>query len=138
MLSKLLITKIFQSTLPRVERQHYLKYHQHSLHFNPRSREWSDFSQPSAKNVTLHFNPRSREWSDGCIFYLLHCRRSDFNPRSREWSDSGCKKILSALWNFNPRSREWSDRRLRSPALCCLRFQSTLPRVERRLICSRV
>ena len=57
---------------------------------------------------------------------------SDFNPRSHERSDDSYNPLVTGTYDFNPRSHERSD-------LCgCLlnrpyiRFQSTLPREERR------
>ena len=76
---------VFQSTLPRRERQISICSHQPFQHFNPRSREGSDhgihtFSQLSTISIHApamgatrackspadqqHFNPRSREGSD--------------------------------------------------------------------------
>ena len=55
-----------------------------------------------------------------------------FNPRSHERSDDSYNPLVTGTYDFNPRSHERSD-------LCgCLlnrpyiRFQSTLPREERR------
>ena len=36
-----------------------------TTHFNPRSREGSDFILQSLASLYIHFNPRSREGSDG-------------------------------------------------------------------------
>ena len=58
-------TRIFQSTLPRRERQNTLKTKFQQVDFNPRSREGSDAEQLTLKIVNLiNFNPRSREGSD--------------------------------------------------------------------------
>ena len=34
------------------------------MHFNPRSREGSDFERSFKVGIHIHFNPRSREGSD--------------------------------------------------------------------------
>ena len=105
--------------------------------------------------IEIHFNPRSREGSDYYCGDELYAGE-DFNPRSREGSD-GIKKVAKQLEaDFNPRSREGSDQgetgakgdkgiSIHAPAkgatvlqLVVLRlnsvFQSTLPRRERRQI----
>ena len=56
----------------------------------------------------------------------------DFNPRSREGSDNMYKMVLYDVFNFNPRSREGSDGAYRPYKRRNSRFQSTLPRRERR------
>ena len=57
---------------------------------------------------------------------------SNFNPRSHERSDKSERRINHGTINFNPRSHERSDRMHRSPKRIRKRFQSTLPREERR------
>ncbi len=81
----------------------------HCGNFNPRSREGSDFSLSNGCPIASYFNPRSREGSDEDQIVVpgLH---EDFNPRSREGSDD--KSIPITKFNF--------------------KFQSTLPRGERR------
>mgnify|MGYP001091672120 CR=1 FL=1 len=80
---------LFQSTLPRRERRIYKIGYGFRYDFNPRSREGSDvYTAPSNANGRNHFNPRSREGSDRGL-----------------WS------YRSHIWNFNPRSREGSDQR---------------------------
>ena len=56
----------------------------------------------------------------------------NFNPRSREGSDCLVTQVCEDCANFNPRSREGSD--LMYSLLCAswMKFQSTLPRRERR------
>ena len=81
----------FQSTLPRGERRYSATHSDtvyvisihapargatlsdretvtESQHFNPRSREGSDWLLPARANCRTDFNPRSREGSDGNIF----------------------------------------------------------------------
>ena len=81
------IALVFQSTLPRRERlcRHCLRGGVDS-HFNPRSREGSDFLEIGITEDKVYFNPRSREGSD---YTGPHQggREHDFNPRSREGSD---------------------------------------------------
>ena len=79
--------EIFQSTLPRGERQ-----------------------PPGSDDDGLerNFNPRSREGSDQ-IFHTLCGFCGNFNPRSREGSDCMCRIRRFYLVHFNPRSREGSD-----------------------------
>ena len=102
-----------------------------SKHFNPRSREGSDFTIIITIYFFINFNPRSREGSDS-IYKILQFFQSDFNPRSREGSDCqenyqnfAKKEFQSTLPRrerqhfplcpsvhshyFNPRSREGSD-----------------------------
>ncbi len=55
---------VFQSTLPRRERPLALPLYPNLPHFNPRSREGSDETQPFAVTLPPYFNPRSREGSD--------------------------------------------------------------------------
>ena len=56
--------EIFQSTLPRGERQHRLGGACSCHNFNPRSREGSDFNVYIKIIYHFYFNPRSREGSD--------------------------------------------------------------------------
>ena len=100
----------FQSTLPRGERPCKNDLHSEHLYFNPRSCEGSDFCRLNNDFQFVNFNPRSREGSDAVpLISSLH------SP------------------NFNPRSREGSDMLLRHFSNQRLRFQSTLPRGERRV-----
>ena len=55
-----------------------------------------------------------------------------FNPRSREGSDYPSRKASGGHANFNPRSREGSDGSEKRELSNNERFQSTLPRGERR------
>ena len=100
----------FQSALPRRER-----------HFTPLddTGQYKISIRAPAKGATgLRVKSRHRE--------------KDFNPRSREGSDcNGCCKIRSNLY-FNPRSREGSDVKIIQPNCSSFKFQSALPRRERR------
>ena len=124
----------FQSTLPRGERHSRHPATCPFLDFNPRSREGSDGPLHCDCTAVHNFNPRSREGSDqtqasGPVFL------SDFNPRSREGSDMGGRDVALPLRNIS----------IHAPARGAThihlilskinpRFQSTLPRGERRLM----
>ena len=103
-----------------------------------------------------YFNPRSREGSDPTAVFLLHFPSisihapargatagitatqnlsQDFNPRSREGSDTVCSPFVISSQYFNPRSREGSDiQPTRNKRETADKFQSTLPRGERRAL----
>ena len=57
---------------------------------------------------------------------------TDFNPRSREGSDTMSKKLSKKPIDFNPRSREGSDPEGVYVYVIPKKFQSALPRGERR------
>ena len=147
--------ELFQSTLPRRERlapQEPLSFL--LCHFNPRSREGSDPTFAVHNTRIKNFNPRSREGSDvngGVIFSLEGAFQSTLPRRERRIvaSDSKSATIISihapakgatsprysflpGLSYFNPRSREGSDAFPYCPFPIKKRFQSTLPRRERR------
>ena len=78
-------------------------------HFNPRSREGSDFERYGAGSQNTGFQsslPRGerRRGDTG-----LSCGHSYFNPRSREGSDREVSSTSTLHSYFNPRSREGSD-----------------------------
>ena len=120
----------FQSTLPRRERPQENAPACPPAHFNPRSREGSDFGRLSIKQTLTNFNPHSREGSDNArVWYKITykifqstlprrgrpphrsgaCWGGHFNPRSREGSDATEPATSAPPFNFNPRSREGSD-----------------------------
>ena len=120
----------FQSTLPRRERHRLHLIKRSDMNFNPRSREGSDVAALAICDANTNFNPRSREGSDGKYLYGIR-RQHHFNPRSREGSD----KLVFAVTNPSnisihapAKGATWS----RQSGLICWRFQSTLPRRERR------
>ena len=101
--------RIFQSTLPRRERQ------------------YKAFLKCNAPAISIHA-PAKGATEKMCMDSQ---RSTNFNPRSREGSDAACHIRQKCSQYFNPRSREGSDR---SGNLCpcyCPVFQSTLPRRER-------
>ena len=148
-----LFTHSFQSTLPRRERRYIHVVGMRSLHFNPRSREGSDLSDMATsisispfqstlprrerQSRNLHpasianFNPRSREGSDEEI----KCEECDFYISIHAPAKGATLGQLFLFWghtDFNPRSREGSDLCEGHYFLPVRKFQSTLPRRERR------
>ena len=99
---------LFQSTLPRRERQKSHITIFSGKYFNPRSREGSDYFKRIIASRNLDFNPRSREGSDGDIANYLHgikIFQSTLPRRERHSQPFPSSYILY----FNPRSREGSD-----------------------------
>ena len=106
------------------------------LSFNPRSRAGSDSTTSVSvckSNLFQSTLPRG-ERRRSCRMSQL--RKRSFNPRSRAGSDTvdTVQFYLSQL-SFNPRSRAGSDT-YHQPFLLCAKFQSTLPRGERRSVVS--
>ena len=104
-----LLSLIFQSTLPREERPY-----------------WS----PLIETLGIFQSTLPREErpdSLNLFFYVL----SDFNPRSHERSDGFYVACLIFGADFNPRSHERSDCFRICNKAHSLLFQSTLPREER-------
>ena len=124
-------TQRFQSTLPRGERRHRASTGLCDENFNPRSHEGSDVKRIYSCVDFANFNPRSHEGSDPCRSQEEVPRMVYFNPRSHEGSDEDehitpeqAHKFQSTL----PRG----ERRLSASVLSySLIFQSTLPRGER-------
>ena len=147
------IITIFQSTLPRGERQntaddaeslYFISIHAPAwgatfysdagfcnLQFQstlPRG-ERPETPVTSATSIT-NFNPRSRVGSD-FMYRLLHQPSKNFNPRSRVGSDcispvNGRKRTISI------HAPAWGATKVPCPDLLQSIFQSTLPRGERR------
>ena len=101
---------LFQSTLPRGER-----------HGNA-----DDFQR--LISISIHAPARGATVSVGA----LSTSPRNFNPRSREGSDSVLRPRSGKSDYFNPRSREGSDVCTMVAEASSARFQSTLPRGERR------
>ena len=122
--------------------------------FNPRSREGSDNIAETGNISRRYFNPRSREGSDSYsvgkyianrIFQSTLPRRERLCVYSFRQNDC-CISIhapakgatnhwiqnINQCWDFNPRSREGSDGHWSGGCVEHGRFQSTLPRRERR------
>ena len=146
--------QIFQSTLPRVERQlSILAYSfpcQISIHAP------ASGATVTSVNIKLSFNISIHAPASGATVNILkqNPNKVYFNPRSREWSDfTGLLKIISffLFQSTLPRVERHYYKTyhlnvvrisIHAPAsgatannLCCplpdLPFQSTLPRVER-------
>ena len=99
---------IFQSTLPRGERQRWGIIRNAPANFNPRSHEGSDQCRLLPCYTSCDFNPRSHEGSDVIEFRHIH-KSTDFNPRSHEGSDGVIRELTALRIHFNPRSHEGSD-----------------------------
>ena len=125
-----IVSRGFQSTLPRGERRSSEPPYRRLPYFNPRSHEGSDCDCDTKLGIYCNFNPRSHEGSDTvrtstCALSILfqstlprgerHSNivafaiRYDFNPRSHEGSDAPAPTTTSPAPNFNPRSHEGSD-----------------------------
>ena len=124
-----------------------------SGYFNPRSREGSDWRDQKwwnyviisirapAKGATAIVAAGILVWKfQSALPRRERLNRSRqyrwmylyFNPRSREGSDLFNISLFWHIPNFNPRSREGSDYRHCRLQMRLYRFQSALPRRERR------
>ena len=99
---------IFQSTLPRRERRALIRH----------------------LNLFRHFNPRSREGSDWLLWFFFRFSVISIHAPAKGATKKIIYQFPVSLY-FNPRSREGSDSA--GPLLVCVSsvFQSTLPRRER-------
>ena len=146
--------KIFQSTLPRGERQDPWREKILRRYFNPRSREGSDacnWDEFTTAKISIHAPARGATADltlayNTCIISIhapargatvTHCnlRRitAHFNPRSREGSDCDCRhlrQLLAAFQSTLPRGERHTTSK---PKTSSAIFQSTLPRGERRI-----
>ena len=125
-------------------------------YFNPRSRVGSDVD-PLSLFLQSHISIHAPAWgatlvgcpSDHCRHISIHApawgatgrRRSNeaygqnFNPRSRVGSDFHRDCVRRWAEYFNPRSRVGSDESDFDDWFASIKFQSTLPRGERRAGC---
>ena len=125
---------LFQSTLPREERQNYTDGGRHRNNFNPRSHERSD-TEPKAKK--REYNPISiHAPTRGATMQQAENPKNlkNFNPRSHERSDCNNRILDIPGRNFNPRSHERSDEIDSVSYQGPPQFQSTLPREERLIV----
>ena len=148
-----LISKPFQSTLPRRERLGSSSFVAVAMCFNPRSHEGSDRVSDEflyATEVSIHaptkgatpatpnlratrrgFNPRSHEGSDHPLLGSIRSGPCRFNPRSHEGSDvidgASGQKIMVSI-HAPAKGATVLPKRNHSGR----KFQSTLPRRERR------
>ena len=124
-------SSVFQSTLPRRERQKDPRGFVRETDFNPRSREGSDDLATIYGVYKDNFNPRSREGSDG-------------NPRcSRKAIDISIHAPAKGATQGGQQSFPYCLISIHAPAkgatsissvssVSSVLFQSTLPRRERR------
>ena len=122
----------FQSALPRGERQLRQAYQQpaHPISIRAPARGATYFSLYSVNLPQFQSAlPRGERLNLSIRSWLI----TNFNPRSREGSD--CHNQLAHMIpaNFNPRSREGSDSFWNRSVNLSRKFQSALPRGERRL-----
>ena len=124
--------QIFQSTLPRVERQlSILAYSfpcQISIHAPASGATVTSVNIKLSFNISIHapasgatvnilkqnpnkvyFNPRSREWSDKLRWLINLCMDISIHAPASGATESLCT-ARNVLKDFNPRSREWSDK----------------------------
>ena len=101
------------------------------FNFNPRSREGSDVMIRVLFFLLWYFNPRSREGSD--VEVNRKRRKENISIHAPARGATEVALIQYYLQNdFNPRSREGSDNQASNNVQKGDRFQSTLPRGERR------
>ena len=98
---------VFQSTLPREERQRLDTITRYVKNFNPRSHERSDQTGSPGRLGSLYFNPRSHERSDSK-------------------KDNQCQAYQISIHAPTRGATSWY-----SLGAFSQRFQSTLPREER-------
>ena len=86
--------------------EHIIKYR--FEHFNPHSRNGSDYIYMHPFVCGNHFNPHSRNGSD--LFNSFYpSQYYHFNPHSRNGSDTVSPAPYPFLFDFNPHSRNGSD-----------------------------
>ena len=124
----------FQSTLPREERHRRPPLFNIQRYFNPRSHERSDseVGAPCEKQaISIHAPTRgATPFSCGCV------PGKDFNPRSHERSDSVQLRMRTGKRFQSTLPREERRWPARQPCIH-RRFQSTLPREERQQYCTK-
>ena len=131
-MGKFVLVQMFQSTLPRRERPKprsvLAAISDVSIHAPTKGATDQRCSQISFIRC---FNPRSHEGSDQTDRLRL-LQFICFNPRSHEGSDDYNAPRSRAYGSFNPRSHEGSDMAVVRAGKKQNKFQSTLPRRERR------
>ena len=125
---------LFQSTLPREERLSLCPGKRHPPDFNPRSHERSDsHAQCPHIQKSVQFQstlPREERLVSNVSSRVV----PDFNPRSHERSDySRIAATASSAISIHAPTRGATAMVFSSPTFT--RFQSTLPREERRACC---
>ena len=127
----LLTVPVFQSTLPRGERHLPQTRCPENVYFNPRSREGSDAilsRDPRNAEISIHAPARGATMQAQKRAIL---QRISIHAPARGATRS-LFRIAKAGSYFNPRSREGSDVNPLPRRGASIRFQSTLPRGERR------
>ena len=122
----------FQSTLPREERR-TCRNNRHqgiqiSIHAPTRGATVKEGEILLVIDISIHAPTRGATGSDRgpwlCVAISIHAPTRGATSPGRPWMHSNI--------NFNPRSHERSDIGGTSIAYCTSKFQSTLPREERR------
>ena len=99
--------------------------------FNPRSRVGSDMLIHFVSFISL-VSIHAPAWGATSTTPIKLSAENSFNPRSRVGSDIFLSPQASCAASFNPRSRVGSDNSLEHLFRLKPKFQSTLPRGERR------
>ena len=144
---------VFQSTLPREERQIHIQFFlSKTPYFNPRSHERSDpvtlfcdYQGGFQSTLPREERPRFDAVCQVSASFQSTLPREERHDKDMMYRDSDIfqstlpreerllrdKDTLNVMWNFNPRSHERSDLARYVAISRGLRFQSTLPREER-------
>ena len=133
--------RVFQSTLPRGERHPLINIHiiAHgffglfqilSSYFNPRSREGSDCRSLFRFSRSCDFNPRSREGSD-VRNLTQHSGRIFISIHAPARGATQYSAAIRGTQKFQSTLPRGERRCRRRSVLYCSAFQSTLPRGER-------
>ena len=101
--------------------------------FNPRSHEGSDEQDRETVLFLCGFNPRSHEGSDAIASRFIELTEVSIHAPTKGATQRITKTHLK-FWSFNPRSHEGSDRVINRLQIRNQKFQSTLPRRERRTV----
>ena len=121
---------IFQSTLPREERlcsRNNIDFNFISIHAPTRGATDKINIFDYYYLISIHAPTRGATIAvDGEPLQSTH-----FNPRSHERSDTNQTTGTKQIIYFNPRSHERSDNTGNCPSVPIVAFQSTLPREER-------
>ena len=99
---------LFQSTLPRGERQIQVLFPDQIVHFNPRSHEGSDICQPASalpNPISIHAPTRGATFCSN--FFPPYEKFQSTLPRGERQK---CRHQSKMSGNFNPRSHEGSDK----------------------------
>ena len=104
---------------------------QRAEYFNPRSREGSDLQRDNKPISQHHFNPRSREGSDQCDIHTKDGSKISIRAPARGATKSDAAPVLPLFISIRAPARGATPG---TPTRSIFtRFQSALPRGERRL-----